>query len=72
MLKYINKTAVMLLIFTLVAIASGADLLADLSHGASIHHIAKEALIILLSVIAIAWMIVELSQQAKKIQALKA
>lgn len=72
MLNYINKTFVLIIIFVLVAIASGADLLADLSHGASLQHIAKEATIIGLSVIAIAWMIVELNQQARKIHALKA
>ena len=43
----------MLIIFPLVAVASGADLLADLSNGASIHHIAKEALIIVLSVMSL-------------------
>jgi len=72
MLKSKNKNTVMLLIFSLVAIASGANLMADFSRGASFHHIAKEASIIALSVIAIAWMIVELNQQAKEIRALKA
>jgi len=72
MLNYINKTSFLILIFTLVALASGADLFADLSHGASSQHIAKEASIIVLSVIAIAWMMVELNLQSKKIHALKA
>jgi DNA-binding CsgD family transcriptional regulator len=60
-----------MVVFMLVAMASGADLLADLSHGASLQHIVKEALIIGLSVIAIAWMIIELHLQSKKIHALK-
>lgn len=72
MLNYLNKTSVLMLIFVLVALASGADLMADLSHGASIQHIAKEGTIIGLSVIAIAWMIVELNLQAKQIHTLKA
>ena len=66
-----NKTSVLIIIFLLVAMASGADLLADLSHGASIQHIAKEAFIIALSVIAIAWMIVELNLRAQQIRSLK-
>ena len=70
-LNYMNKTSVLIIIFLLVAMASGADLLADLSHGASMQHIAKEAFIIALSVIAIAWMIVELNLRAQQIRSLK-
>jgi DNA-binding CsgD family transcriptional regulator len=72
MLKFINKSTFLIVVFCMVALASGADLLADLLHGASTQHIVKEASIIFLSVLAIAWMIVELNQRAKKIHDLKA
>jgi DNA-binding CsgD family transcriptional regulator len=61
----------LILVFCVVALASGADLLDDLLEGASVQHIVKEASIILLSVLAIAWMIVELNLRARKIHDLK-
>lgn len=52
-------------------IASGADLVADFSHGASKEHVAKEAMIVVMSLFAIAWMMSGLRQQKLEIQALQ-
>jgi hypothetical protein len=37
------KETVLILIFAIVVVASGADLVADFSHGADTEHIVKEA-----------------------------
>lgn len=54
-----------------IAVASGADLLADLSHGATTEHVVKEAGIIILSLAAITWLLLDLRRQKLEIIALK-
>ncbi len=65
------KETILILIFTIVVIASGADFLADLSHGAGTEHIAKEAVIVSISIIAIAWLLLGLRQQRLEIRSLQ-
>ncbi len=65
------KETILILIFAIVVIASGADLLADLSHGAGTEHIAKEAVIVSISIIAIAWLLLGLRQQRLEIRSLQ-
>ena len=66
-----TKETVLVLIFTIVVIASGADLVADLSHGADTEHIVKEAAIVGISIIAIAWLLLGLRQQRLEIRSLR-
>ena len=65
------KETILILIFAIVVIASGADLLADLAHGADTEHILKEALIISISVTAITWLLLGLRQQRLEIRSLR-
>jgi len=65
------KEAVLILIFAIVFLASGADLVADLSHGVDIEHMVKEAIIVSISIIAIAWLLWGLHQQRLEIRALQ-
>ena len=67
-----NKSVILITLFSFVAIASGFDLAADSYHGASMQHIIKEGIIILLSILAIAWMMFEIHQQTSEIRSLKA
>jgi DNA-binding CsgD family transcriptional regulator len=62
---------ILIFIFAIVAIASGVDLLADLSHGASTDHIIKEAIVVVLSISAIAWLLMKLRQQRLEIRTLR-
>ena len=66
-----TKETVLILIFAIVVIASGADLVADLSHGAGFEHIVKEALIVSISISAIAWLLLGLRQQRLEIKSLQ-
>ena len=66
-----SKEIVLLLIFAIVVIASGVDLVSDLSHGADTEHIIKEAIIVSISIIAIAWLLFGLHQQRLEIRSLQ-
>jgi DNA-binding CsgD family transcriptional regulator len=65
------KEAVLIIVFTIVAVASGVDLMADLAHGSDIEHIIKEAIIVSMSMIAIAWLMWGLHQQQLEIRSLQ-
>ena len=65
------KEIVLIPIFLVIVIASGADLVADLSHGAGTEHILKESLVLLISIAGIAWLILGLRQQRQKIDQLR-
>ena len=69
--KIQNKETLLILIFVIVIIASGVDLVADLSHGATLSHVAKEAVIVTMSALAIAWLIAGLKQQSNEIRQLQ-
>lgn len=66
-----SKETVLVLIFTIVVIASGADLVADLSHGADTEHIIKEVVVVSISSMAIAWLLWGLHQQRLEIRSLR-
>jgi DNA-binding CsgD family transcriptional regulator len=66
-----GKETVLILVFAIVVIASGADLVADLSHGADTEHMAKEAFIVGLSMLAIAWLMWGLHRQRLEIRSLQ-
>ena len=65
------KETVLILIFATVVVASGADLVADLSHGADTEHIVKEVIVVSISTIAIAWLLWGLHQQRLEIRSLQ-
>ena len=65
------KETVLILIFAIVVVASGADLVADLSHGADTDHIVKEVIVVSISTIAIAWLLWGLYQQRLEIRSLQ-
>ncbi len=66
-----SRETILMAVLGFVVIASGLDLYMDLSHGASTSHIVKEAAIIVLSALLIAWILVEQRQQTKEIVLLK-
>lgn len=65
------KMTIMLFVFALVAVASGLDLITDLSHGATFAHIIKEAVIMMLSLIALLWLVYGLRLQKQEIEQLR-
>ena len=69
-LNYPREMTIVAILATVV-IGSGVDLFMDLSHGASDQHIAKEALVVLISAIAIAWLLQSVRQQTLELEALR-
>lgn len=67
----LSKEKVLVIILIFIVIASGLDLFTDLSHGAPVQHIIKEAVVVLFSVLAIFWLLGGLRQQALEIEQLK-
>ena len=65
------KEIIFIGILLLIALSSGIDLATDLSHGAAADHIAKEGVIVLMSLITILWLIAGLRAQMKQISELK-
>ena len=66
-----TKETILILILGIVVIASGADLLADLSHGADTEHVIKEAVVVGISVAGIAWLLIGLHRQKLEILSLQ-
>jgi hypothetical protein len=65
------KETILILIFAIVVVASGADLVADLSHGADTEHIVKEMIVVSISTIGLAWLLWGLRQQRLEIRSLQ-
>jgi len=65
------KETILILIFAIVVVASGADLVADLSHGADTEHIVKETIVVSISTIGLAWLLWGLRQQRLEIRSLQ-
>ncbi len=66
-----GKEAILIPVLAIVVVASGADLVTDLSHGASIEHVVKEAGVVAISMIAIAWLLLGLRRQRLEIRSLR-
>lgn len=66
-----NKNSILSILFLIVALASGFDLVADFSHGADQAHILKEGLLVILSLLAAGWLLFELKQRLHRISNLK-
>jgi DNA-binding CsgD family transcriptional regulator len=67
----VKEAIVLILIFSIVVVTSGVDILADLSHGVGMGHIIKEAIIVSISIVAIGWLLFGLHQQRLKIRFLR-
>jgi DNA-binding CsgD family transcriptional regulator len=67
----LTKETILIVIFAIVVIASGADLVADLTHGVDIEHIVKETVVVSISSIAIAWLLWGLRLQRLEIRSLQ-
>lgn len=65
-----SKNSVLIIVFIIVALASGLDLVADFSHGADTAHILKESLLVLLALLALGWLFYERMQQNQQINRL--
>ena len=66
-----GRESVFIAILGAVALASGADLVADLSHGADTAHVIKEAAVVAISMIAIVWLLLGLHRQKQEILSLQ-
>jgi len=66
-----HKQAPLIFIFVFVVIASGLDLFSDLSHGASLAHVFREAVIVTLSALALIWILRGMYQQNEEIKLLR-
>ena len=66
-----TKETILILVLAIVAVASGVDLVSDLSHGADAEHMIKEAIIVCLSLLAIVWLLRDLHQQRIEIRSLR-
>ncbi|NOX10001.1 MAG: helix-turn-helix domain-containing protein [Gammaproteobacteria bacterium] len=66
-----NKETTLISVLSLIAIASGIDIMTDLTHGAPMQHIIKETMIVGIAIIAITYLIRGLRKQNREIMALK-
>lgn len=65
------KEIYLLLIFFLLIIASGLDLLIDFSEGTDFSHVAQEAVVFAISFIALGWLLFDIRRQTIEITALR-
>ncbi len=70
MLNRLSPDYLIIVFLALVALASGADLIADLRHGANDSHLIQEGLILGIALAAITWMLVALRRQSTELTAL--
>jgi len=65
------KESVLILLFFTLVIASGIDLLSDFSEKTDLGHVIKEAVIVIISLTAIAWLLLDMRRQATEIMMLR-
>jgi DNA-binding CsgD family transcriptional regulator len=65
------KETVLILIFFTLVIASGIDLFSDFSENLDFTHVIKEAVILVISLLAVAWLLFDMRQQAIEIRTLR-
>ncbi len=71
MFNFRPKETVLIVIFFSFVIVSGIDLIQDYSEGTDFSHVAQEAVILTLSLIALAWLLYDLRQHALEIKKLR-
>jgi DNA-binding CsgD family transcriptional regulator len=59
-----------MLFLLLVVIASGADLMADVSHGAEVGHVLQEAAVMVIALLGFCWMLISLIRSQNEIKQL--
>lgn len=72
MFSRLSQDHILLLILLLVTLASGADLIADLSEGVDSTHILQEAIVMTIAVAAFCWVAISLHNSEKAIKELHA
>ena len=65
------KEVYLILIFLIMTVAGGVDLVMDYSHGTDLSHVIQEAVIVTLSLIALAWILRDIRRQDLEIEALR-
>jgi len=65
------KESILILIFFTLVLASGIDLLSDFSEKTDLGHVIKEAVIVIISLTAIAWLLLDMRRQASEIMMLR-
>ena len=71
MLTIQPKEYYLMLIFFLLIMASGIDLMMDFSAGTDFNHVAQESVIFVLSFIALGWLVFDIRQQKVEISTLR-
>jgi len=66
-----TKESVLILIFFSFVIVSGIDIALDISEGTDFAHVAQEAVILTLSLMALAWLLIDLRRHAIEIGKLR-
>lgn len=69
--KNVSRETVIVGLLAVVVIGTAIDLYTDLVHGATLQHVAKEALVVLLSMAAMAWLLAGMRKQAREMERLK-
>ncbi len=70
MLRQLPQDIVFIIILTLVILASGGDLISDLSQGVKTAHLIQESIILLLAITALVWLALGIRQQNRQIASL--
>jgi DNA-binding CsgD family transcriptional regulator len=65
------KEKILIVVFACFVIISGLDIAMDFSEGADFAHVAQEATILTLSLLALAWLLFDLRRQANEISKLR-
>jgi DNA-binding CsgD family transcriptional regulator len=65
------KEIYLILIFLIMATAGGVDLIMDFSHGTDMSHVIQEAVVVSLSLVALAWLLRDIRRQGLEIEALR-
>ena len=71
MFNFQSKEAVLILVFFSFVVLSSVDLALDFSEGTDFSHFAQEAVILMLSLMALAWLLFDLRQQTIEIKQLR-
>ncbi|VAW71553.1 hypothetical protein MNBD_GAMMA13-1549 [hydrothermal vent metagenome] len=66
-----NKETALIIMFAIVVVTSTIDFVTDISSGAASGHIVRESIAGGISILAIAWLLLDLRQQKLEIKALK-
>lgn len=66
-----SKEIILTLIFLTFAVLSSIDMILDFSEGTDFMHVAQEAVFLALSLMALAWLLIDLRRHSKELQKLR-